>query len=115
METKIYEWPTQNGKILQIKGEVDLYSAPGLFTTITSIVEKGPSALHLDLSGVEYLDSSGVGTIIKTLQLVKNRGTAITFSGISGSPRKVLSMANILPLLREIPVPEELSELSFTH
>ncbi|MCX7656223.1 MAG: STAS domain-containing protein [Treponemataceae bacterium] len=114
METKLYEWRTKGGKILQVMGEIDLYSAPLLFSTITTVLEKQPPCFHLDLSGVEYLDSSGVGTIIKTLQLVKTKGTSLTFSGITGSPRKVLAMANILPLLTEIPVPEEIWGFHFS-
>jgi anti-sigma B factor antagonist len=66
-----------------------------------SRISEGASALRLDFSGVVYLDSTGVGAIIRILQEAKKRGCELRFAGISGSPRKVLRMSNILALMRE--------------
>lgn len=88
--------------VLQVSGDVDLYSAPLLYKAFYGIVDRGENLIHLDLSMVHYLDSSGVGTIIKTLQLAKAKNITLTFSGIQGTPKKVLAMSNILPLLKQI-------------
>lgn len=52
-------------------------------------------------AGVGYLDSTGVGAIIRILQEAKKRGCELRFVGVEGSPRKVLRMSNILLLMRE--------------
>ena len=64
-------------------------------------IETGSGALHFDFSGVAYLDSSGVGAIVKIVQAARRVGSKVRFSGIRGSPRRVLELSNILPLLVE--------------
>ncbi|AEJ18640.1 STAS domain-containing protein [Gracilinema caldarium] len=93
--------PNYGWYALEISGDLDLYSAPELLSKTLQILQQPLNRFHIDFSRVSYLDSSGVGTIIKTLQAAKAKGITMTFSGIQGTPRKVLSMANILPILTE--------------
>jgi anti-sigma B factor antagonist len=86
-----------------LKGDCDLYSAPAFAKAMLSRIAEGSRRIRFDLSGVEYLDSTGVGAIIRILQEAKKRGCELRFSGIEGSPRKVLKMSNILTLMREEP------------
>jgi anti-sigma B factor antagonist len=84
-----------------LKGDCDLYSAPAFAKAMLSRLAEGCGNLRFDFSGVDYLDSTGVGAIIRILQEAKRRGRELRFSGIAGSPRKVLKMSNILALMRE--------------
>ncbi len=77
-----------------------MYAAPAFHTALSAVLDT-EALVHLDFTEVPYLDSSGVGAIIKLLQKARAAGRSLTFSGISGTPRKVLAMANILPLLKE--------------
>jgi len=80
---------------------MDLYAAPKVLKLILGFLEAGDKAIHLDLAEVNYLDSTGIGVLIKILQQARTKATAVTFSGIRGTPRKVLTLSNILPLLKE--------------
>jgi anti-sigma B factor antagonist len=84
-----------------IKGDCDLYSAPDFAKAMLAHVASGATRLRLDLSGVAYLDSTGVGAIIRILQAAKKTGCELRFMGVDGTPRKVLKMSNILTLMRE--------------
>lgn len=95
---------------LAISGDVDLYSAADLLKKTQEILQQNISHLHIDCSRVNYMDSSGVGTIIRTMQAAKTKGIKITFSGIQGTPRRVLSMANILPIITEAAPPHQKQE-----
>ena len=53
------------------------------------------------MSGVSYLDSTGVGAIIRLVQAAKKMGRELRFSGISGTPRRVLVMSNIISIMKE--------------
>jgi anti-sigma B factor antagonist len=100
----IMEWTvsTRIGVVeVVVTGDCDLYSAPAFAAAMLARIREGATALRLDFSGVDYLDSTGVGAIIRMLQEAKKRGCALSFRGIGGSPRKVLRMSNILGLLRE--------------
>jgi len=84
-----------------LKGDCDLYAAPAFASAMKAKIAGGAKRLRLDLSQVEYMDSTGVGALIRILQSARASGAELRFRGVRGSPRKVLRMSNILPLMRE--------------
>jgi anti-sigma B factor antagonist len=84
-----------------IVGDCDLYAAPPFAKAMQACIAGGAKRLRLDLSSVGYLDSTGVGAIIRILQDAKRSGCELRFRGVEGTPRKVLKMSNILALMRE--------------
>jgi anti-sigma B factor antagonist len=88
-----------------ISGDCDLYAAPPFAEAMKRRISGGARRLRFDLSEVAYLDSTGVGAFIRILQEARTFGTELRFRGIKGTPRKVLRMSNILPLLREETMP----------
>ena len=88
-------------ELVQLAGDFDLYAAPKFSAAILAHIEAGGRRFKLDLSGVAYMDSTGVGALIRILQTMKRLGGDILFSGISGSPRRVLQMSNVISLMRE--------------
>ena len=78
-----------------------MYSAREFFAAIAGKMASGWKRFCLDLGAVRYLDSSGVGAIIKIVQMSKEKQIELKFRGIAGTPRKVLSMSNILSIIIE--------------
>lgn len=100
------EWKTEpagadGAELVTIRGDFDLYSSGDFFAEMSRKLEGGARRIRFDFSGVSYLDSSGVGAIIKLLQISRKVGGELRFRGIGGSPRKVLRMSNILSLMTE--------------
>ncbi len=98
------EWTTEEGAdgvTIGITGDFDLYGAPSFARAALDGIKGGWRRVALDFSRVNYLDSTGVGTIIRMLQALKAAGGELRCRGLHGSPRKVLEMSNILALLRE--------------
>jgi anti-sigma B factor antagonist len=54
-----------NVPILAVSGEVDVYSAPALKEKINELVQSGEKTLIVDLSGVAFLDSTGLGALVE--------------------------------------------------
>ncbi len=54
-----------NGKIptVRVKGEIDIYSCPRLNSAFSEILQKGYKQFILNLENIQYLDSTGLGTI----------------------------------------------------
>ncbi len=50
--------------VLEVGGEVDAYSAPKLHERIDEIVEAGQRHLVVDLGGVDFIDSTGLGVLV---------------------------------------------------
>lgn len=54
--------------IVDAQGEVDVFTAPGLDAELDALVSGGSSRLVVDLSGVAFLDSTGLGVLVKALK-----------------------------------------------
>jgi anti-sigma B factor antagonist len=85
---------------VSLKGDCDLYSAPALRKAIVHRIEGGTRKLRLDFSGVQYLDSTGVGSIIQIMKAIKTVNGTITFRGLDGAPKRVLEMSNVIALMK---------------
>jgi anti-anti-sigma factor len=104
MEIK-YKGNSENKSLLiKITGDCDMYSAKEFFIAVTDKMKDGLSCIFLDFSEVIYLDSSGVGAIIKIIKYSQEKKINLKFRGLTGTPRKVLRMSNILSLITEVPL-----------
>jgi len=101
MDIQYLENQVQQSLIVKISGDCDMYNAQEFFSGVTEKMNSGFINIYLDFSGVIYLDSSGVGAIIKILKQSKEKKVDLRFRGINGTPRKVLRMSNILTLIKE--------------
>ena len=54
----------ENGHVLALTGEINLRSSPTLHASLLEIIKCRPSRIILDLAGVSYMDSSGIGTLV---------------------------------------------------
>jgi anti-sigma B factor antagonist len=100
------EWiesgPAPDGfTLFSLKGDCDLYNAPRFMRAMTEALAAGLSKARIDCAGLRYLDSTGVGAIVKILQAAKLKGAEVRFAGLSGSPRKVLQLCNVISLMKE--------------
>lgn len=100
------------GEVVILIGDFDLYEGPRFAREIVSHVQAGHTRLVLDLGAVDYLDSCGVGIIIKLLQQIRLAGGSLHFRGLHGTPRRVLEMSNVLNLLKELPAADAAAPLS---
>lgn len=56
--------------VLSIGGEIDLVTAPSLEEAIGAVVADNPSALIIDLSGVDFLGSVGLKILAATFEKI---------------------------------------------
>lgn len=57
-----------NTGVIDLKGEVDAFTAPKLRQEMISCVERGMNRLAVNLADVSYLDSTGLGVLIGALR-----------------------------------------------
>lgn len=50
--------------VISVFGEIDIASAPALQATTATVMAQEPRQLVMDLSGVEFIDSSGLAVLI---------------------------------------------------
>jgi len=57
--------------VIEVGGEIDVYTAPKLKERLVSLVESGSYQLIVDMESVEFLDSTGLGVLVGGLKRVR--------------------------------------------
>src|SRR5688500_9291399 len=65
--------PREDVVVIALTGEVDVYTSPKVKQEIVTLLNSGISKLIVDLTGVEYLDSTGLGVLIGGLKRARER------------------------------------------
>jgi anti-sigma B factor antagonist len=60
--------------VLAVKGEIDVYSAPRLRERLVELVSEGHRQIVVDLEGVDFLDSTGLGVLVGGLKRLRSNG-----------------------------------------
>ena len=83
--------------VVVVTGEVDLYSSPKMRTAIMSGIARTPPRVVVDLSGVTYMDSSGIATLVEALHAVrKDKGQGhLVLAGLTERVREVFELARL--------------------
>ena len=81
--------------VLVIEGEVDMMSAPVVRDTLVPLFQDTMRGVVVDLSGVTYMDSSGIATMIEGLQWSTREGKRFIVSGLSEQVMDVFVLTNL--------------------
>jgi anti-sigma B factor antagonist len=77
--------------LVAVGGEIDVYTAPMLRERLVSLIDGGHHDLIVDLEGVEFLDSTGLGVLVGALKRVRAH---------QGSLRLVCTRERLLKIFR---------------
>ncbi|MCU1449195.1 MAG: rsbV [Acidimicrobiales bacterium] len=81
--------------VLTLAGDVDAYSSPQLRERLTRLIDDGALSLVLDLSGLQFLDSTGLGVLVGAQKrLTQADGELVLRSPRSGA-RKVFELTGL--------------------
>ncbi len=83
--------PSGDCAVLRVTGEVDVYTAPILRERIQDLAAKGAVHVIVDMSRVDFLDSTGLGVLVGGLKRLREH---------DGSLTPVISSTRILHILR---------------
>ena len=76
--------------IIDCTGDVDMYSSPPLRKVLLEKMGSGSASVLLNMTGVSYIDSSGIGTLVEALQLSRQTKTRFGLYGLRSNARAVL-------------------------
>jgi anti-sigma B factor antagonist len=97
--------------VVDIAGELNLYTAYRLRDLFTKMVEKNVSRFIFNLEEVAYIDSSGLGILMYISSAVRKMELRASFANIKGVAAKIL---DITRLMESFPVAENLEAALLT-
>lgn len=81
--------------VLPLEGEIDLHVSPRLARSLARMIAKRPEHVVVDLSGVTFIDSSGLAVLINAMQDIKEYGGKLTLAGINNNVRSIFETARL--------------------
>ena len=95
------EWiriePAADGLVVVApEGDVDMSRSPELRSAIQqAIAEHKPDRLVIDLSGVAYMDSSGLATLVEAMKTSKAAGATMALCEMTEKVRAIFEIARL--------------------
>lgn len=81
--------------IVRVTGEIDLHTSPDLRAILQTHAEAKRPALIVDFSGVEYIDSSGLATLVEYVQQTMKFRGKFALAAVPEKIRTVFDMARL--------------------
>lgn len=85
----------EQGIVVRVGGEVDLRSSPQLRNRLLEVLEQRPRRLVVDLGGVSYMDSSGVGTMVELKRLIERQKGQMVLADLQPRVRGVFEITQL--------------------
>lgn len=93
--------PGTDYAVIRPEGRLTATSAPRLKQAVDELVDAGSARIVVDLSGTEFVDSSGLGALIGGLKSARLAGGDLRIAGTTEPVRRVLKLTNLDRVLRD--------------
>jgi anti-anti-sigma factor len=87
-------------RTISLRGELDVASAPILEETIEEMCEEGCKEIIIDLAGVEFIDSSGLNSILRAKATCEEHGCEYALNPAQRPAQRVFEMTRVVDKLR---------------
>jgi len=81
--------------LLELTGEVDLYTAPRFKQDLVALVDEGVTALVVDLSDVTFIDSTALGVLISGVKRLHETEGRLLIVAASRPVVRILSITGL--------------------
>jgi anti-sigma B factor antagonist len=81
--------------VLQVTGEVDVYTAPQLREQVVQLVDSGVRHIIADLRGVDFLDSTGLGALVGSLKRLRTHDGSLKVVASGGRTLRIFQITGL--------------------
>jgi len=93
--------------VVAVSGEIDYHSSPALRSDLLALIEEGHSDLIMDMSAVEFCDSSGLSALISLWHRARAAGGSLTLTSIPAAVDRLLSLTGLDQVLPASPTTQD--------
>ena len=97
-KTALLDVPTprkDSPNVLPLAGEIDLHVSPIVRMSLSRMIAKKPKQLVVDFSGVSYIDSAGLATVIDAMREVEAYGGKFALAALQETVRSIFEMSRL--------------------
>ena len=76
-------------------GRLDVAGAPALKDAISEVVKNGPPRIVIDMEGVSFVDSTGLGSVISALKQIRGSQGELRLAAPNQQARVVLELTTL--------------------
>jgi len=76
-------------------GRIDASCSDQIKNKVLSLIDANQTSLLIDLGEVDFIDSSGLGTLVSCLNSLKKAGGKLKICDIQENPRQVFEMTRL--------------------
>ena len=96
MALEVEARPADNGvTVLAPTGRLDVAGAPALKEAIGKVVRNGPPKVVIDMEGVSFVDSTGLGSVIAALKQIRKSQGELRLAAPNQQVRVVLELTTL--------------------
>ena len=88
--------------LVRLNGRSTVDSSPDLRDRLLQVLAEKPSprVVTVDLSGVTYIETSGMATLIEALRIARHRQMTLCLQGLSGAVLRLFEVTGLLALFK---------------
>ena len=86
---------TDDQVVVTIEGEIDVSNRPQLSDALRTVAEGTESVVLVDVSGLRFMDSSGISELISVYRAVTERGSSFRIVNPTASFRRLLEITGL--------------------
>ncbi len=80
---------------LAVQGDVTIHTSPKLRNALKPLFASKPKHILVNLGGVEFMDSSGIATLVEGLQWSQSSGGRFVLEGLTETVQDVFKLAKL--------------------
>jgi len=89
------ELPTSGVVVISPTNDVDMSRSPILRAAIKGKLKKGLDRMIIDLCEVQYMDSSGLATLVEAMRIAKNESVSLHLVSMTPKVRAIFEIARL--------------------
>ena len=87
--------------VVEVTGKLTSFESGALRTSIAKLLKEGRKQILLNLSGLVYLDSSGIGDLVHTYMSVIKSGGEMNVVGLTDKVEEILKITQLYQVFQE--------------
>ncbi|TAM61285.1 anti-sigma factor antagonist [bacterium] len=85
-------------RVIDLVGEIDVYTSPAVKDAITQLIDEGHYHLLINLEGVRYIDSTGLGVLIGALKRVREHAGSVSLVCANPQIKKIFDITGLVKI-----------------